>query len=69
VVDLFSPREGARVKGSNGVWILTHFHADHYKGLSKKFSLGRILCSPITAQLVNTKLKVLLGLVAECRFS
>lgn len=57
-MDLFTPRDCAQVKGSNGIWILTHFHSDHYKGLSKNFKLGRILCSTITAQLVHTKLKV-----------
>lgn len=37
---------------------LTHFHADHYKGLTKGFSQGTIVCSPVTAQLISTKIKV-----------
>lgn len=39
-------------------WILTHFHADHYLGLSKSFKQGRILCTPITAALIKLKLRV-----------
>jgi len=47
-----------KVRGGNGYWILTHFHADHYKGLTKTFNLGTVVCSPVTAQLVITQLKV-----------
>lgn len=54
-MDFFSKSQ----KGKEGdTWILTHFHADHYKGLDKGWSLGTVLCSPITAQLAITKLKV-----------
>lgn len=38
--------------------VLTHFHADHYMGLSKGFKQGRIICTPITAALVRLKLRV-----------
>lgn len=56
VVDCFGP--SSKSIGSNRTWILTHFHADHYMGLSKGFSQGRILCTPITAALVKMKLRV-----------
>eukprot|EP00887_Chlorella_sp_A99_P008123 scaffold12.g8123.t1 len=39
-------------------WFLTHFHADHYKGLTSKFDRGLIYCTPITAALVRQQLKV-----------
>lgn len=44
--------------GANRTWILTHFHADHYMGLSKGFKQGKILCTRITAALVKLKLRV-----------
>lgn len=39
-------------------WFLTHFHADHYKGLSSKWNRGPIYCSPITATLAIQQLRV-----------
>jgi len=56
IVDCFS-RSAAAV-GANHTWVLTHFHADHYMGLSRGFKQGRIICSPITAALVRLKLRV-----------
>lgn len=56
IVDCFG-RSCASV-GSNRTWVLSHFHADHYMGLSKGFKQGRIICSPITAALVRLKLRV-----------
>lgn len=58
VVDFFGPGCKRVGNSSNGYWVLTHFHADHYKGLTKAFSLGTVLCSPVTAALVSAKLKV-----------
>ncbi|KAL6215661.1 hypothetical protein ACLB2K_015089 [Fragaria x ananassa] len=39
-------------------WFLTHFHMDHYQGLTKSFSHGKIYCSSFTAKLVNMKLGI-----------
>ena len=35
-------------------YVLTHFHADHYQGLSDAFTFGLIHCSAITARLLPT---------------
>lgn len=39
-------------------WFLTHFHLDHYQGLTRSFCLGKIYCSSITASLVHHKIGV-----------
>ena len=39
-------------------YLLTHFHADHYGGLTKHFADGTIFCTPITARLVQLRLGV-----------
>lgn len=56
IVDCFG-RSCAAV-GSNHTWVLTHFHADHYMGLTRSFKQGIIICTPITAALVRLKLRV-----------
>ena len=39
-------------------YILTHFHSDHYGGLSKSWNVGIIYCTLTTANLVHQKLGV-----------
>lgn len=55
VVDQFS--KAAQSCGAKH-FILTHFHYDHYGGLSKHFKAGCIYCTAETARLVQVKLKV-----------
>lgn len=39
-------------------YFLTHFHSDHYGGLTSKFNCGRIYCSPATSALTQLRLRV-----------
>lgn len=39
-------------------WFLTHFHADHYGGLTKSFKRGKIHCTRTTASLCKMKLGI-----------
>lgn len=54
LVDSFS--KVAQKSGTRS-FFLTHFHYDHYMGLSKKFSAGTIYCTSETARLVQLKIK------------
>ncbi|CAI5999051.1 unnamed protein product, partial [Closterium sp. NIES-64] len=40
------------------LYFLTHFHSDHYRGLSKRWQGGPIVCTPVTARLAHMCLGV-----------
>lgn len=44
-------------KAKADFYFLSHFHADHYRGLNRKFR-GRLYCTSITKQLVRYKFNV-----------
>ncbi|CAN0918343.1 DNA cross-link repair 1A protein [Linum grandiflorum] len=46
------------LRGDCAHWFLTHFHMDHYQGLTRSFCHGKVYCSLITAKLVNTKIGI-----------
>jgi len=39
-------------------YLLTHFHSDHYHGITSHFSTGIIVCTPATAKLLVAQYKV-----------
>ncbi|KAI1433040.1 DRMBL-domain-containing protein [Xylaria sp. CBS 124048] len=63
-VDAF--RYGA-VKGCNA-YFLSHFHSDHYIGLTAKWSHGPIYCSKVTGSLVKSQLRTAAKYVVELEF-
>ncbi|XP_057957745.1 uncharacterized protein LOC131150797 isoform X2 [Malania oleifera] len=46
------------LRGDCSHWFLTHFHMDHYQGLTRSFCHGKIYCSLITARLVSMKIGI-----------
>ncbi|KAK8089155.1 hypothetical protein PG997_004116 [Apiospora hydei] len=63
-VDAF--RYGA-VKGCNA-YFLSHFHSDHYIGLTASWSHGPIYCSKVTGSLVKNQLRTAAKWVVELEF-
>ncbi|GLC58519.1 hypothetical protein PLESTB_001369900 [Pleodorina starrii] len=58
LVDYFGPPSKGIPAATSPFRILTHFHADHYKGLTRSFAGGTVLASPVTARLVSERLKL-----------
>nr|PIM01657.1 DNA repair metallo-beta-lactamase [Toxoplasma gondii COUG] len=52
-----------KVPKGSFVFFLSHFHADHYSGLSSSWSRGVVYCSVLTARLIITFLRVNKALV------
>ena len=44
--------------GRASAYILTHFHSDHYGGLTSAWDGGTVYCNPVTAALVQQQLRV-----------
>jgi len=42
----------------NSIFFLSHFHSDHYRGLTRNFTQGPIYCSTITANLAREQFKI-----------
>lgn len=66
-VDCFSDMS----KDLKGVsfWILSHFHSDHYRGLTRKFNKGVIVCSTVTGKLIEQRLKIPHSIVLTLPFN
>jgi DNA cross-link repair 1A protein len=63
-VDAF--RYGA-VKGCNA-YFLSHFHSDHYIGLTANWSHGPIYCSKVTGSLIKNQLRTAAKYIKELEF-
>jgi Cft2 family RNA processing exonuclease len=55
--------------GTLTAFFLSHFHSDHYGGLTRQFSKGTIFASPVTASLVIKTLGVNPALVTAIPMS
>ena len=56
-----------KVEGQNA-YFLSHFHSDHYIGLTSSWSHGPIYCSKVTGNLVRQQLKVDPRWVVDLKF-
>lgn len=63
IVDRFHNLPSSSLEGMH--WFLTHFHADHYRGLTSKFNRGYIYCTPITGNLIQQQLRVNANLIQQ----
>lgn len=50
--------DGFHYKSPVGIYYLTHYHSDHYTGLTSKFDGRKLYCSHITARLVDMYFKI-----------
>ncbi|KAL0230490.1 hypothetical protein PCE1_004049 [Barthelona sp. PCE] len=51
--------DGFRYKNAvTNHYFLTHYHSDHFCGVTKCFNLGKIVCSPLTASLLQKDFRV-----------
>ncbi|KAF3481866.1 DNA cross-link repair protein pso2/snm1 [Arthroderma uncinatum] len=55
------------VEGCNA-YFLSHYHSDHYGGLTSSWSHGPIYCSRVTANLIKQQIKVNPDMVVELEF-
>ena len=63
LIDGFRHRIEPSSRIPEAYYILTHFHSDHYGGLTSKFNRGKIVCTPITKDLICSILGVNAALV------
>ena len=53
LVDGFRHKIDAVDDWKQRLFFLTHWHSDHYSGLHASWSYGRIICSAVTARLLE----------------
>lgn len=53
IIDDF--RKGKQNPFNRYIYILTHIHSDHLRGLTNSWNFGPIYCSQITANLITNK--------------
>lgn len=49
----------------NRYFILTHFHSDHYRGITSTWKNGFIYCTPITSRLLQSQIHVSANYIRE----
>lgn len=53
LVDGFRHRHPDTVPCTDRTFVLSHFHSDHYSGLTERFSEGNIICTTITSSFIQ----------------